>query len=132
MKFTSGFALTAALCGTLVSTVNAVSGNAQVVNAYNHESVVKLWDGCTGTLIAPGVVLTAQHCVLDPDEKIQTKKIFLPALPGQTEPTTVGIVAGGVLVQGLAAGLGGFRGAGRAFGVWNADERKGKQSHRDD
>lgn len=91
MKFTSGFALTAALCGTLVSTVNAVSGNAQVVNAYNHESVVKLWDGCTGTLIAPGVVLTAQHCVLDPDEKIQTKNIFLPALPGQTEPTTVGI-----------------------------------------
>jgi hypothetical protein len=41
-------------------------------------------------------------------------------------------VAGGVLVQGLAAGLGGFRAAGRAFGVWNAEERKGKQSHRDD
>ena len=94
MKFTSTILHLCVLCGIFLTGAHAISGNARIVDAYEHQSVVKVKTPsgeCTGTLIAPGVVLTAQHCLLYSDEEISSTKVYLPALPGQNEETKVGI-----------------------------------------
>merc|ERR1711871_180540 len=51
--------------------VAAVSGDAPFVKVGEYPSVGQLSTGCTGTLISPGVFLTAQHCLLNkPDSAL--------------------------------------------------------------
>ena len=71
----------------------AFSGNARVVQAGEHPSVVKVGDGCSGTLISPGVVLTAQHCIQALSDEAVKKlvKIMLPPLSPGGKRRAVGI-----------------------------------------
>jgi hypothetical protein len=52
----------------------------------------ELWAHCTGTLIAPGVVLTAAHCVFDEDP--ETEEIY-----GELAPASLWVVVGSLVPE---------------------------------
>ena len=80
------------IAASLLALATAFSGGARKVKFGEHSAVVYI-GGCTGTLISPGVVLTAQHCIDGRSDRhiIKKKKVTFPALSNGKKGYQVGV-----------------------------------------
>ena len=75
------------VAASLLTLTAAYSGGARKVRLGEHPAVVSL-GFCTGTLISPGVVLTAQHCIytISDQDVIKKVKVTFPRMSDFGKP----------------------------------------------